>query len=117
MNSCVVKIDFFIFTVVSAQSDNITLIRRDKNQLVLTETSQKSGVRLGRFVTRFDRKCDMLVFSEIKADDWVARERYSPVRQGYIGAPGSAEVKMSGHPSNSRTRFQCDSHNCEDCES
>ena len=74
-------VHFFIFTVVGAQSNHVALIRRNKNQPVLTKTSKNCRVRLTGFVACLNGECDMLVVSKLKADNRVARKAYPPVRQ------------------------------------
>src|SRR5271170_2334415 len=83
-----VHVHFLIIcTVVGAQSNNVSLIRHNKNQLILTKKTQNCRVRLASLVASLNGKCDMLVVPKLKADNRVARKGYSPVGQEEVGGP------------------------------
>jgi hypothetical protein len=51
--------DFFVLTVVSAQSNHIALVSRDKNHLLLAKTTENRRVRPACLVTCLKGECDV----------------------------------------------------------
>src|ERR1019366_5302107 len=87
-----------ILAVVGTQSNDVALVGRDEDQVILPKESENRRVRLAGFISCLDRECDMVVVTELETDNRMADILRPPSCEEKVRVPKLREINRPVAP-------------------